>query len=163
MPCYLMLGIFITFVCRRIYKGNLNTSTCGFSWISLQVHISSSLKGSMTAARSKTRLISLSILNSSIYDLNFVCAWCRAGGLCVFTITISSLPSSKLNTSASNFNQFPLFVWGSVKVQLCPYLNLDSLWPTRNPFSKYQHHPFPLIQRFVLGKKCLVEDNWSML
>ena len=41
--------------CRSIYRGNLNTSTCGFSWISLQVHISSSLKGSMTAARSKIR------------------------------------------------------------------------------------------------------------
>ena len=90
-----------------------------------------------------------SILNSSIYDLNFVCAWCRAGGLCVFAITISSLPSSKLNTSASNFKQFLSFVWGSVKVQLCSYLNLDSLRPTRNCFSKYQHHP-SLIQRFVL-------------
>ena len=156
-----MLGIFITFVCRIICKGNLNTSTCGFSWISLQVHISPSLKGSMTAARSKTRLISFSILNSSIYDPNFVCAWCRAGGLCVFAITISSLPSSKLNTSAPNFNKF--FVWGSVKVQLCSYLNLDSLRPTRNRFSKCRHNSFLLIQRFVLGKECLVEDIWSML
>ena len=36
--------------------------------------ISSSLKGSMTAARSTIRIISLSYLDSSIYDLNFVCA-----------------------------------------------------------------------------------------
>ena len=51
---------------QYLYRGNLNTSTCGFSWISLQVHITSSLKGSMTAARSEIRLISLSIRRFAI-------------------------------------------------------------------------------------------------
>ena len=84
---------------KYLYRGNLNTSTCGLSWISLQVHISSSLRGSMTAARSEIRIISN--LNTSLRDLNFVCAWCRAGGLCASTITISSLPSSKPNLSSN--------------------------------------------------------------
>ena len=97
-------SLFIILFLPHICRGNLSTSTCGLSWISLQVHISSSLRGSMIAARSEIRLISLSYLNLSICDLNFVCAWCRAGGLCASTITISSLPSSKPNMSSDQVN-----------------------------------------------------------